>query len=99
MLFCGIFDGHGPWGHYVAKLVRKALPSSLLCNWQEALALVTDKKPCHFDVWKQSYLRSCAAVDRELMANRGLDSHNSGTTSLTIVKQVIILLIQLTFLD
>ncbi|WOL10310.1 putative protein phosphatase 2C 73 [Canna indica] len=87
MIFCGIFDGHGPWGHYVAKMVRKSLPSSLLCNWQEAIALATDKKPCHFDVWKQSYLRSCAAVDKELDHNHGLDAFHSGTTALTIVKQ------------
>ncbi|RLN31204.1 catalytic/ protein phosphatase type 2C [Panicum miliaceum] len=29
-IFCGIFDGHGPWGHYVAKAVRDSLPPSLL---------------------------------------------------------------------
>ncbi|URD77795.1 phosphatase 2C [Musa troglodytarum] len=90
MMFCGIFDGHGSWGHYVSKQVRKSLPSSLLCNWQEALALaslVADKKPCQFDVWKQSYIKSCAAVDKELQHDRGLDSFRSGTTALTIVKQ------------
>ncbi|CAL9069515.1 probable protein phosphatase 2C 34 [Musa acuminata AAA Group] len=90
MMFCGIFDGHGSWGHYVAKAVRKSLPSSLLCNWQEALALaslVADKKPCHFDVWKQSYIKSFAAVDKELEHDRRLDSFRSGSTALTIVKQ------------
>ncbi|KAK6159858.1 hypothetical protein DH2020_003239 [Rehmannia glutinosa] len=30
MMFCGIFDGHGPWGHFVAKRVRESMPSSLL---------------------------------------------------------------------
>ena len=38
MIFCGIFDGHGPWGHFVAKRVRDSMPRSLLCNWQETLA-------------------------------------------------------------
>ncbi|GFZ07185.1 protein phosphatase 2C family protein [Actinidia rufa] len=38
MMFCGIFDGHGSWGHYVAKRVRETMPLSLLCNWQETLA-------------------------------------------------------------
>uniref|UniRef100_M8BAW9 protein-serine/threonine phosphatase n=1 Tax=Aegilops tauschii TaxID=37682 RepID=M8BAW9_AEGTA len=28
-VFCGIFDGHGQWGHYVSKAVRDSLPSSL----------------------------------------------------------------------
>ncbi|KAK0595879.1 hypothetical protein LWI29_010846 [Acer saccharum] len=41
MVFCGIFDGHGPWGHVVAKRVRKSVPSSLLCTWQEALTSST----------------------------------------------------------
>ncbi|OAY77305.1 probable protein phosphatase 2C 34 [Ananas comosus] len=90
MIFCGIFDGHGPWGHYVAKRVRKSLPPSLLCNWQEALALaslVVDKKLCHFDLWKQSYLAASATVDGELEHDRRLDAFHSGTTALTIVKQ------------
>ncbi|XP_010921599.1 probable protein phosphatase 2C 73 [Elaeis guineensis] len=90
MIFCGIFDGHGSWGHYVAKAVQKSLPPCLLCNWQEALALaalVADKKLCQFDIWKQSYLRTCTTVDKELEQHRRLDSFHSGTTALTIVKQ------------
>ena len=30
MTFCGIFDGHGPHGHLVARKVRDALPLKLL---------------------------------------------------------------------
>ena len=41
MIFCGIFDGHGPWGHYVAKQVRNSMPLSLLCIWQKILAQAT----------------------------------------------------------
>ncbi|KAL3585806.1 hypothetical protein D5086_012673 [Populus alba] len=29
MLFCGVFDGHGPYGHKVARHVRDTLPSRL----------------------------------------------------------------------
>ncbi|KAJ1395240.1 PPM-type phosphatase domain [Sesbania bispinosa] len=43
MMFCGIFDGHGPWGHFVAK--------------------------------------------RDLKQHTGIDSFQSGTTALTIIKQ------------
>lgn len=25
--FCGVFDGHGPWGHFVAKRVKKTSAS------------------------------------------------------------------------
>ncbi|XP_043697177.1 probable protein phosphatase 2C 34 [Telopea speciosissima] len=96
MIFCGVFDGHGPWGHYVAKKVRESMPSSLLCNWQEIVALTSldpecdmesDKKLNRFDIWKESYLKTCASIDQELGHHRRIDSYNSGTTALTIVRQ------------
>ncbi|GMI79358.1 E Growth-Regulating 2 [Hibiscus trionum] len=96
MLFCGIFDGHGPWGHFVAKKVRESMPLSLLCNWQETLArasldedidLESDKKHQRFHIWKHSYLKTCALVDQELEHYRKIDSVHSGTTALTIVRQ------------
>ncbi|KAM1142767.1 hypothetical protein EV1_031433 [Malus domestica] len=31
--FCGVFDGHGPFGHMVAKKVRDALPLRLTSQW------------------------------------------------------------------
>lgn len=98
MIFCGIFDGHGPWGHFVAKMVRESMPSSLLCNWQESLAeasidpdfgLDADKKLHKFDIWKNSYLKACAAIDQELEHHPRIDSFYSGTTALTVVRQVI----------
>lgn len=97
MLFCGVFDGHGPWGHYVAKRVRESMPSSLLCNWQETLAEASldpdfdsesEKNLNRFNIWKHSYLKTCAAIDQELEQHRGMDTFNSGTTALTIVRQV-----------
>lgn len=92
-IFCGIFDGHGQWGHYVSKAVRESLPASLLCRWQEAMALASlidgEKKlsDCHFDLWRESYLAAAAAVDEELRRNRRLDAVNSGTTALSVIKQ------------
>ncbi|CAN1784213.1 Probable protein phosphatase 2C 73 [Linum perenne] len=95
MTFCGVFDGHGPWGHFVAKKVRETLPSYLLCNWQASLDLSdevdsgSDEEKCHrFDIWKRSYLKTFAAVDQELEQEHGkIDSFYSGTTALTIVRQ------------
>ncbi|CAL1393316.1 unnamed protein product [Linum trigynum] len=102
MTFCGVFDGHGPWGHFVSKKVRESLPSHLLCNWQEALAaaesssddylldeidLGSDKNLQRFNMWKHCYLKACAAVDQELEQHRKIDSFYSGTTALTIVRQ------------
>lgn len=98
MIFCGIFDGHGPWGHVVAKRVRESVPPSLLCHWQKNLALtslgqeldteVLNRSIHQFDVWKQSYLKTYADIDLELKQHPGIDSFRSGTTALTIIKQV-----------
>ncbi|XP_024970166.1 probable protein phosphatase 2C 33 [Cynara cardunculus var. scolymus] len=32
-VFCGVFDGHGPYGHMVAKRVRDSLPLKLSAHW------------------------------------------------------------------
>ncbi|RAL50032.1 unnamed protein product [Cuscuta campestris] len=96
MLFCGIFDGHGPWGHFVAKMVRDSMPSTLLCSWQDSLAeasvnpdfcLDSDKLQSKFNIWKSSYLKACAAVDQELEHHPKIDSFYSGTTALTVIRQ------------
>lgn len=93
IIFCGVFDGHGPWGHFVAKRVRKMLPTFLLYNWQEDLAqksldmdfkMETDHK---YDIWKQSYIKTFAAIDQDLKQHTGIDSFQSGTTALTLIKQ------------
>ena len=65
-------DGHDQWGHYAAKAVRESLLQSLLCRWQEAVALASlidgEKRlsNCQFDLLRQSYLAAAAAVDEEL---------------------------------
>ncbi|KAJ8421891.1 hypothetical protein Cgig2_009610 [Carnegiea gigantea] len=33
-IFCGVFDGHGPYGHLVAKKVRDSLPQKLSAQWE-----------------------------------------------------------------
>ncbi|XXG79711.1 hypothetical protein AAC387_Pa09g0725 [Persea americana] len=33
-VFCGVFDGHGPFGHLVAKKVRDSLPVKLSAHWE-----------------------------------------------------------------
>lgn len=97
MDFCGVFDGHGPWGHFVSKTVRKLMPPLLLCNWQEAVelngndldcCLGSEKKQIQFDIWEQSFYKACAAVDQELKHYPAIDSFYSGTTALALVRQV-----------
>ncbi|KAK9159693.1 hypothetical protein Syun_006034 [Stephania yunnanensis] len=33
-VFCGVFDGHGPFGHVVARRVRDCLPLKLSAHWE-----------------------------------------------------------------
>lgn len=97
MMFCGVFDGHGPWGHYVAKRVCDSMTSSLLCNWQEMLVessvdddldLNSDcKKLDRFHIWQHSIIKTCADVDKDLEQYRKIDSVYSGTTALAAVRQ------------
>ncbi|XP_024192970.1 probable protein phosphatase 2C 34 [Rosa chinensis] len=102
MIFCGVFDGHGQWGHLVSKRVRQSMPSSLLCNWQETLSLTSldlnfkmemDRNLHRYDTWKQSLLKTYAAIDQELKHSAKIDSYRSGTTALTIIKQGELLII------
>lgn len=41
-VFCGVFDGHGPLGHMVAKRVRDSLPLKLSAHWEVNLKGSTD---------------------------------------------------------
>jgi serine/threonine protein phosphatase PrpC len=36
-VFCGVFDGHGPYGHLVARRVRDSLPSKLASIWKSRI--------------------------------------------------------------
>ncbi|KAK4835032.1 hypothetical protein QYF36_004245 [Acer negundo] len=36
-VFCGVFDGHGPYGHMVAKRVRDSLPLKLSSHWEVSI--------------------------------------------------------------
>ncbi|KAL8033241.1 hypothetical protein ABFX02_13G149400 [Erythranthe guttata] len=33
-MFCGVFDGHGPYGHMVARKVRDSLPILIRSHWE-----------------------------------------------------------------
>nr|BAJ33703.1 unnamed protein product [Eutrema halophilum] len=43
-IFCGVFDGHGPYGHMVAKRVRDNLPLKLSAYWEAKVSVEGDLK-------------------------------------------------------
>lgn len=126
-IFCGVFDGHGPSGHMVAKRVRDSLPLLLSNQWnsltsklqtslpnnengptsilalEEAAPVVTDdqwvdssvnaenekeKLPETCPPLKQSILEAFNLMDKELRLHPTIDCFCSGTTAVTLVKQV-----------
>lgn len=124
-IFCGVFDGHGPFGHMVAKRVRDSLPLKLNAHWElnvsgeevlkeisvntagsmnsEEAAFVsadeesrvsidaeeTEKVPEIFQTLKESFLKAFKVMDRELKTHQSIDCFCSGTTAVTLVKQVL----------
>lgn len=113
-VFCGVFDGHGPYGHAVAKRVMDLLPLKLsallggivdkgsLTNGSEsAITFSVDKESQAstklggtyklrqiFQSFKQSFLKAFRAMDRDLLSRANIDCFCSGTTAVTLVKQV-----------
>ncbi|CAN6571742.1 unnamed protein product [Malus baccata var. baccata] len=105
-IFCGVFDGHGPHGHLVARKVRDALPMKLLsflysyqgssktcfkgnlkksdCGDTEKDGLDEEKLNLS---WRDAFLKSYKAMDKELRSHPNLDCFCSGSTAVTLVKQ------------
>lgn len=105
--FCGVFDGHGPHGHLVARKVRDVLPLKLMSFLQsveskgngsaadcsnenpESEVLDPDKDQVNLDTQRrEAFLQSYKAMDKELRSQPNLDCFCSGSTAVTLVKQV-----------
>ncbi|XP_057461208.1 probable protein phosphatase 2C 52 [Actinidia eriantha] len=103
--FCGVFDGHGPHGHLVARKVRDMLPLMLLSflnSWRRGSSTScftgnrkTDggnpqegaEEEKAGSLWREAFLKSYKAMDKELKSHPNLDCFCSGSTAVTIVKQ------------
>ncbi|XVE92805.1 hypothetical protein REPUB_Repub01dG0133800 [Reevesia pubescens] len=108
--FCGVFDGHGPHGHLVARKVRDALPLKLLSsmhfyqsrqngsgrtcfkgNSKKSDGGDSEKDGSAEDrlnsLWREAFMKSYKAMDKELRSHPNLDCFCSGSTAVTIVKQ------------
>ncbi|KAI3795363.1 hypothetical protein L1987_38015 [Smallanthus sonchifolius] len=103
--FCGVFDGHGPHGHLVARKVRDTLPvklfsfldsykskknrstSSICCNGDSGLDAGDGEEEKPELLWREAFLKSYKAMDKELKSHPNLDCFCSGSTAVTIVKQ------------
>ena len=120
-----MFDGHGPYGHLVAKRVRDSLPLklsapsednikgdeiiraislntsvSINCEGNSFVSADEDSRPSTdveemekqseiFHTLKESFLKAFKVIDRELKMYTNIDCFCSGTTAVTLVKQVV----------
>ncbi|XP_027193353.1 probable protein phosphatase 2C 52 [Cicer arietinum] len=106
VVFCGVFDGHGPHGHLVARKVRDALPIKLLSfldsrrNGSGKACFKRDIKDESGEVekdlsaedevnsmWREAFMKSYKAMDKELKSHANLDCFCSGSTAVSVVKQ------------
>lgn len=110
-IFCGVFDGHGPHGHLVARKVRDALPLKLLSflyssqsrsnvssktcfkgNVKKSDGGETEKDASAEEKlnleWREAFMKSYKSMDKELRSHPNLDCFCSGSTAVTLVKQV-----------
>ncbi|KAI5054972.1 hypothetical protein GOP47_0030117 [Adiantum capillus-veneris] len=99
--FCGVFDGHGPDGHLVARKVRDLLPQKLASCWQATNTSGRDLMlqgtgsflaraggdPQLIMAWTESLIKAHKQMDRELLLHDDFDCVSSGTTAVTFVKQ------------
>ncbi|KAE8660918.1 putative protein phosphatase 2C 52 [Hibiscus syriacus] len=109
--FCGVFDGHGPYGHHVARKVRDALPLQLLSSLHSCQSRQNGTGQTCFkgsskkkldggdlekdvtaeerltSLWREAFMKSYKAMDKELRSHSNLDCFCSGSTAVSIVKQ------------
>ncbi|XP_050876536.1 probable protein phosphatase 2C 65 [Lathyrus oleraceus] len=94
-VFCGVFDGHGPHGHVVAKKIRECFILTVMEKWNSR---------CHDDVddyktntnnnkdgvlrmMRESFFMVSKFVDKELKLHYVMQSFGSGTIVVTLFKK------------
>jgi serine/threonine protein phosphatase PrpC len=90
-VFCGVFDGHGQYGHVVAKKVRDAFPLKIMNEWNSRCRYDdnnNNKNNNHFKIMRESFVKASKSMDRELKQQHSMDSYGSGTTAVTLIKKV-----------
>lgn len=82
VVLCGVFDGHGPHGHLVARRVRDALPLKLMSAVRASKAGLDMPAAA----WRKTFARAYKAMDKDLRSHAILDCFCSGSTAVTVLK-------------
>ncbi|XP_057808223.1 probable protein phosphatase 2C 73 isoform X2 [Salvia miltiorrhiza] len=98
MLFCGVFDGHGPSGHKVSQYVRDFLPTKISqlyrqpsidgrCVVMDIADDETDSRNPLFLSWKARLTQCFHDMDDQLEKDTSIETYCSGTTSVSVLKK------------
>uniref|UniRef100_A0ACD5V0A8 Uncharacterized protein n=1 Tax=Avena sativa TaxID=4498 RepID=A0ACD5V0A8_AVESA len=82
-VLCGVFDGHGPHGHLVARRARDSLPLRLMSAARASSKNGLDMPAA---AWRKAFVRAYKAMDKDLRSHPALDSFCSGSTAVTVLK-------------
>ncbi|XP_058745342.1 probable protein phosphatase 2C 33 [Vicia villosa] len=94
-VFCGVFDGHGPHGHVVAKKVRDCFPLKIMEEWNSRRGddggnddkTNNNNKDGVLKMMRELFLMASKFVDKELKLHYAMESFGSGTTAVTLFKK------------
>lgn len=104
-IFCGVFDGHGRHGHVVSRFIRNNLPSKLsaavkmsqqkLSEYSDANATDSENNDQNMSLslasWENCFVKSFNETDEDVAREINTNSFCSGSTAVTIIKQVFIM--------
>lgn len=97
MIFCGVFDGHGPMGHKISRHVCENLPSRIHSKIRSSRSggnenIENDSSQSQEELFREFediLVTFFKQIDSELGLDSPYDSFCSGTTAVTVFKQVI----------
>lgn len=88
-VFCGVFDGHGPMGHKISRHICETLPSrvhsKLISSKSGGNENIENSREGLFEDVLVTFFKQ---IDCELGLDSPYDSFCSGTTAVTVLKQV-----------
>ncbi|CAL9228746.1 unnamed protein product [Arabidopsis halleri] len=95
MIFCGVFDGHGPMGHKISRHVCENLPSRVHSKIRSSKSAGNENvennssqsQEVLFREFEDILVTFFKQIDSELGLDSPYDSFCSGTTAVTVFKQ------------
>ncbi|KAF8103767.1 hypothetical protein N665_0185s0039 [Sinapis alba] len=92
MIFCGVFDGHGPMGHKISRHICDTLPSRVHSRIKSSKPGGNENDNNNLKSQQEGLLEKVLVtffkkIDGELGLDSPYDSFCSGTTAVTVLKQ------------